>query len=40
MTDLLTALTGEAMIVWVPVLAGYACICAFGYLTRGKDVLG
>jgi hypothetical protein len=39
MAELLNALTGTAMMVWVPALAGYACVCAFGYLTRGEDLV-
>jgi hypothetical protein len=38
MAGLLTALTGT-MVVWVPALAGYVCVCAFGYLTRGEDLV-
>jgi len=39
MGELLTALTGTTMLVWVPALIGYACVCAFGYLTRGEDLV-
>jgi len=27
----------STMLVLVPALIGYGCVCAFGYLTRGED---